>query len=118
MDPGIRSPLIDLFRRGEAARDVRLLAAQGALAPRELDQVALLVLLSDDADAEIASTANRTLDMLPGEPLRAFLARADVPAEMRDFFAARGGVLPSTAPAGHGDEAADVSDGDAEDGED
>jgi hypothetical protein len=67
MDPGIRSPLIDLFRRGEAARDVRLLAAQGALAPRELDQLALLVLLTGDTDIEIATTANATLDRLPLE---------------------------------------------------
>src|SRR5204863_284608 len=55
MDPGFRSPLIDFFRRGEVARDVRLLAAQGALAPRAQEQIALLVLLSEDpgpADAE------------------------------------------------------------------
>jgi hypothetical protein len=103
MDPGIRSPLVDLFRRGEAARDVRLLAAQGGLAPRDIDQLALLVLLSDDSDPEIAGAANRTLDMLPIEPLRAFLARAEVPAEMRDFFAARSGVLPSSSAAGNGD---------------
>src|SRR5436190_5270325 len=117
MDPGIRSPLIDLFRRGEAARDVRLLAAQGALAPRELDQLALLVLLSDDADPAIAGAANRTLDMLPIEPLRAFLARGEVPAEMRGFFAARGGILPSASAAGTGDEAA-ASDDEAENDED
>jgi hypothetical protein len=116
MDPGIRSPLIDLFRRGEAARDVRLLAAKGALAPREIDQLALLVILSDDADPEIAGVANATLDMLPVDPLRAFLARPDVPAEMRDFFAARGGILPSTA-AGNGDaaRAGEEEDEDAED---
>ena len=95
MDPGIRSPLIDLFRRGEAARDVRLLAAQGALAPRELDQLALLVLLTGDTDIEIATTANATLDRLPLESLRMFLARADVPAEIREFFAARN-VMPAT----------------------
>jgi hypothetical protein len=104
MDPGIRSPLIDLFRRGEAARDVRLLAAKGALAPREIDQLALLVILADDADPEIAGTANATLDMLPIEALRAFLARADVPAEMRDFFAARG-ILPAATAGSNGDEA-------------
>ena len=45
MEPGFRSPLIDFFRRGEVARDVRLLAAQGALAPRAQEQLALLVLL-------------------------------------------------------------------------
>jgi len=111
MDPGIHSPLIDLFRRGEAARDVRLLAAQGALAPKEIDQLALLVLLSDDADPEIAGTANRTLDMLPIEALGAFLARAEVPAEMRDFFAVRSGILPSASTADNGDQpAADVEE--------
>jgi hypothetical protein len=117
MDPGIRSPLIDLFRRGEAARDVRLLAAKGALAPREIDQLALLVILSDDADAEIAGAANATLDMLPVEPLRAFLARADVPAEMRDFFAARGGILPASTAGGNGDDA-HADEKDDEDAED
>jgi len=117
MDPGIRSPLVDLFRRGEAARDVRLLAAKGALAPREIDQLALLVILADDADPEIAGTANATLDMLPIEALRAFLARVDVPAEMRNFFAARGGILPAAAAGSNGDEAP-ASDEDDEDAED
>jgi len=116
MDPGIRSPLLDLFRRGEAARDVRLLAAKGALAPREIDQLALLVILSDDADAEIAGAANATLDTLPVEPLRAFLARAEVPAEMRDFFAARGGILPASTAGGNGEAPPDEED--EEDAED
>ena len=89
MDPGIRSPLIDLFRRGEAARDVRLLAAQGGLAPSDLDQLALLVLLSDDTDSEVSTHAKATLDKLPTDALSAFLARKDVTAEMRQFFAAR-----------------------------
>jgi hypothetical protein len=116
MDPGIRSPLIDLFRRGEAARDVRLLAAKGALAPREIDQLALLVMLSDDADAEVRSTANATLDMLPVEPLRAFLARADVPGEMRDFFVARTGIVMPAAGGGNGDDAP-VTDAESEEDE-
>ena len=113
MDPGIRSPLIDLFRRGEAARDVRLLAAQGALSPSELDQVALLVLLSDDTDAEISASARETLDKLPLDPLRAFLARADVPSEIRGFFASRN-VLPAERPA----LAADSPSENGDDGED
>jgi hypothetical protein len=103
MDPGIRSPLIDLFRRGEAARDVRLLAARGALAPKEIDQLALLILLSDDTDAEIATVAKATLDSLPIDALRAFLARADVPAEIREFFAARN-IVPKTETPISGDE--------------
>jgi len=102
MDPGIRSPLIDLFRRGEAARDVRLLAARGALAPREIDQVALLVVLADDADTEIASIANATIDTLPSEAMRAFLSRSDVPAEMRDFFAARPNTAAIATPPSDG----------------
>jgi hypothetical protein len=98
MDPGFRSPLIDFFRRGEVARDVRLMAAQGALAPRAPEQLALLILLSDDPDAAIAANANATLAALPAEPLQAFLARSDVPEQMRQFFAARG-IVASAQPA-------------------
>src|SRR5215213_6604186 len=65
MDSGFRTPLIDFFRRGEVARDVRLLAAAGVLAPRAHEQVALLILLADDADAAVASSAAATLHALP-----------------------------------------------------
>jgi hypothetical protein len=98
MDPGFRSPLIDFFRRGEVARDVRLLAAQGALAPRAQEQLALLVLLSDDPDPEIVRETTSTLAALPIEALRGFLGRSDTPKEMREFFAARG-VMPDEAAA-------------------
>ena len=73
MDPGYRSPLIDLFLRGEAAREVRLLAAQGALAPRAQEQLALLVVLSDDPDPEVARATAATLDALPADALRAVM---------------------------------------------
>ena len=99
MDPGLRSPLVDFFRRGEVARDVRMLAAQGALAPRAQEQLALLVLLSDDPDPEIAHAAGATLDALPVEALRAFLSRSDVPNEMRVFFARLGIEVDAPAPA-------------------
>jgi hypothetical protein len=98
MDPGFRTPLIDFFRRGEVARDVRLLAAGGVLAPRAHEQVALLILLADDPDPAVASSAGATLDALPLEALRSFLARSDVPSQMREFFAARG-VEPALAAA-------------------
>jgi hypothetical protein len=90
MDPGYRSPLIDLFRRGEVTRDVKLLAASGALAPAALEQLALLVLLTADADPLVATQAAATIENLPPQALAAFLARAEVPSEMRGFFAARG----------------------------
>jgi hypothetical protein len=98
MDPGFRSPLIDFFRRGEVARDVRLLAAQGALAPRAQEQLALLVLLADDPDPEIRRATEVTLGLLPLDPLRAFMARSETPPEMRRFFAARGVEPPETVP--------------------
>ena len=98
MDPGFRSPLIDFFRRGEVTRDVRLLAAQGALAPRAQEQLALLVLLSDDPDPEIRRATSVTLDALPVEPLRAFLSRSDTPPEMRAFFATLGIEVAAEAP--------------------
>jgi hypothetical protein len=98
MESGFRSPLIDFFRRGEVARDVRLMAAEGALAPRAHEQLALLIFLSDDADPDIAASANATLDALPVAPLQAFLARSDVPDQMRAFFATRG-VNPGGVPA-------------------
>ena len=90
MDPGFRTPLIEFFRRGEVARDVRLQAARGALAPRAQEQLALLVLLSDDEDAEVARATAETLDALPAEAVRQSLCRADATPEMRQFFAARG----------------------------
>ena len=88
MDPGYRSPLVDLFLKGEAARDIRLMAARGLLPRPAHEQIALLVVLSDDPDAEIAAQANATIARLPPAALTDFLA-TDVPDELRAFFAAR-----------------------------
>jgi hypothetical protein len=96
------TPLLDFFRRGEVARDVKLLAAQGALAPRAEEQLGLLVLLTSDADAEIARIAESTLAAIPRTSLAAFLARSDAPAELRSFFASRG-IAPADAPAAAAD---------------
>jgi hypothetical protein len=98
MDAAYRTPLVDCFRRGEVARDIRLLAAAGGVAPRAHEQVALLMLLVDDADPEVAATAEVTLGRLPAASLAAFLARADVSPEVREFFARRG-AQPGERPA-------------------
>jgi hypothetical protein len=90
MDPGFRTPLLDMFRRGEVARDIRLLAARGALAPRAHEQLGLLVLLSGDDDPDIARAADATLRMIPPGSIAAFLGRSDAPTELKTFFAARG----------------------------
>jgi len=102
MDVGVKTPLIDFFRKGDVARDVRLQAAQGAIATRAHEQLALLVMLTGDADAEVAAAANATLGLIPLPTLAAFLARADVPEEMREFFAKRG-VAPSEEAAAEAD---------------
>lgn len=105
MDPGVRSPLIDAFRRGEVPNDVRLLAAQGAVAPSAHDQLALLLILSDDPDPTIAETAARTIEALPPAGLATFLGRPEAPQTIRDFFAARGiHPDPSAAPRDDPDE--------------
>jgi hypothetical protein len=103
MDPGLKTPLLDFFRRGDVARDIRLQAAQGGVAPRAHEQIALLMLLVDDPDPEIASAADATVTMIPRGSLAAFLARSDVSTEMREFFAGRG-VQPADAPAPQADE--------------
>ena len=91
------APLLDFFRRGEAARDMRLLAAQGVLAPRAHEQVAILVLLVDDRDLEVRQTALATIERIPVEALRAYLGRSDVPVGIREFFGDRG-VFPAEIP--------------------
>jgi hypothetical protein len=109
MDSAFRTPLIELFRRGDAPRDAAMLAAKGLLAKTVHEQIAILVLLADSQDAEIASLANATLDRLPAPALTEFLARPDVPAEIRDFFTQRG-VHPGTERGVSGDASADDDD--------
>jgi hypothetical protein len=117
MDPGYRSPLVDFFRRSEGARDARLLAAQGALSAAALEQLALLVLLFDDEDADIAATAQATIAALPEELLRAFLATPEVPTEIRRFFSDRG-ITPAAVPSADPSEPLiEVADGDDDDEE-
>ena len=91
------TPLLDFFKRGEVERDVRLQAAQGTLAPRALEQLSILVLLLEDSDREIRDTADETLNRIPVEVLEKFLARSDVPVDLREFFGDRG-VFPAEIP--------------------
>jgi hypothetical protein len=86
-------PFLDLFKRGEVPQEVRMLAAQGALAPRALEQLQLLVLLVDDENPAIAGEAAATIARIPPQILSGFLARPEVPESVRKFFAERG-LLP------------------------
>ncbi len=98
MEGTLRTPLIDQFRRGEAARDVKLLAAQGALAPRALEQLILLAILTEDTDPLVAAQATATLEVLPPALVAGLVARPEVSTELREFFAARG-IQPAETPS-------------------
>src|SRR5262245_14091028 len=74
-----------------------MLAAEGALAPRAHEQLALLILMHDYPDREVRTTAAATLDRIPAAALKAFLARQDVAISMREFFADRG-IFPDEMP--------------------
>jgi hypothetical protein len=103
MAAGFTTPLLDFFRRGDVERDLRLLAARGALAPRAQEQIGLLMLLVEDRDPEVARIAEETLTALPPDSLSQFLARSDVSAEIRAFFSARG-VEPAESAGGDEDD--------------
>lgn len=103
MASGLSTPMLDFFRRGEVARDVRLLAAQGTIAPRPLEQLGILMVLTSDSDTEIRETAEHTLSQLPVDVLASFIARADVPTDIREFFYKRG-VPQGATPAPDTDE--------------
>jgi ribosomal protein L12E/L44/L45/RPP1/RPP2 len=90
-----------MFRHGDADVDIRLHAARGALAPRAHEQLALLMVLSHDADPRVCEAAAATIDRIPSAALAAFLARVDVPETMREWYATRGTAAaagPDTNP--------------------
>ena len=91
-----------MFRHGETDVEIRMHAARGALAPRAHEQLALLMVLSHDADARVREAAESTIARIPAPTLAAFLARADVPETMRQWYGSRAPSTP-TAPAGETD---------------
>lgn len=115
MDPGYRSPLVDLFLRGGATRDVRMLAARGLLPCPAHEQIALLVVLVDDPDPEIAAQADATISRLPREALDGYLA-TDVPAELCAFFLSR--ATPETVQPRAANESSAAANTDGKDEED
>lgn len=105
-----------MFRRGDADPDIRLHAARGALAPRAHEQLALLMILSADPDDRVRRAACDTIDRIPPPTLAAFLARADVPEAMRQWFSqSENWQLPPVPPGAPSDAEAplvDVAEGD------
>ena len=97
MDCGLKTLLLDSFRRPDVPREVRLDAALGQVAPRGQEQLALLVLLVDDPDADVRAAAERTLAAIAPARLAAVLARSDTPDELVRFFVGRG-IEPVPGP--------------------
>ena len=82
-------PLLDLFRRGEVSRDIRLLAASGSIQLRSFEQFGLLLLLTADSDPEIAASAEVTLLATPRPVVAWYLAQPDASPEVVAYFASR-----------------------------
>jgi hypothetical protein len=87
-------PLLECFIRGDVDRDVALLAAQGALAPRADEQLAILVYLVTRDETDVATVANQTIAALPAAAVAGLIAREDTSDAVLAFFAARG-IVPA-----------------------
>lgn len=105
-----------MFRHGDADVEIRLHAARGALAPRAHEQLALLMVLSDDPDPRVRQAAAGTIDRIPAPTLAAFIARADVPDAMRQYFSSRDNWTPQ--PGGTADPDAPLIDAEPDAGAD
>lgn len=68
MEPGAGTPLLDHFKRGDVDREIRLMAAQGTLGLRTHEQLALLELLVNDQDPDVAETAKASLKIMNEGP--------------------------------------------------
>ena len=68
------NPLVEQFRQGRVPRDLRLMAAQGALPLGPVDLADLLEFLLHDVDQEIRDSASASLAALPADVMLA-LAR-------------------------------------------
>jgi hypothetical protein len=64
------NPFVDQFRRGGVPRELRLMAAQGALPLKPADFIELLYHLLKDADDEIRGHGGQTLAGLPVDELK------------------------------------------------
>jgi hypothetical protein len=74
------NPLVDQFRRGGVARDLRLMAAQGLLPLKPEDLLELWVDLVSDADEGVRAAADKSLTTFPAAELQPILKSRDTPA--------------------------------------
>jgi hypothetical protein len=73
------------------------------MAVRAHEQLAILVLVAEDADPEIRAAANDTVNRISTSAVAACLGHPEVPAGVREFFGNRG-VIPTEPPTWNLDE--------------
>ena len=93
------TPLLDFFKRGEVARDVRMQAAEGALAPTAHEQIEILLLLARTATRRSARPPRpRSAGFRSTRSGRSSRGPTSRTAS-REFFAARGVLAGGAAPS-------------------
>jgi hypothetical protein len=91
---GVTSPAVEVFQAGGVARDLRLRAAQGQACEEVRDRLALLALMTEDEDAEVAALARRTIAAVPADALRTLLAAPDIPRPLVEWYATHASGQP------------------------
>jgi hypothetical protein len=76
------NPLVEQFRKGGVPKDVRLMAAQGALPLGPLDLLELLVYLAGDKDTEVREAADQSLEGQPAAELLPLFKDRGTPPEI------------------------------------
>lgn len=79
-DARVPNPLVEQFRRGGIPKDLRLIAAQGALPLKPEDLVELLHLLLSDREQDIRSAATASLAARTSEELLPLFKERSTPA--------------------------------------
>jgi hypothetical protein len=74
------NPLVEQFRRGGVARDLRLMAAQGLLPLKPEDLVEMWTDLVADPDEGVRAAADKSLSSFPAAELQPILRSRDTPA--------------------------------------
>jgi hypothetical protein len=74
------NPLVDQFRRGGVARELRLMAAQGLLPLKPEDLVEMWTDLVNDPDEGVRTAADSSLSSFPAADLQPILKSRDTPA--------------------------------------
>lgn len=87
--------MLEFFKRGQAALDVRLMAAQGVVEAPAHELLEILVVLTRDEDDAVRRTAAETLRNLPPDAVQSFLNSGTVSDDVRQYFTQ---VAPAVAP--------------------